>query len=242
MGVLPDYQQDLITAYYGDYKDVITSLGQVDAIVSDPPYGMANNTDSTRFTGGTSRSHRKIGGGRNDWEDVLGDDKPFDPSPWLGFEKVCLFGSNHFSQKLPRGTTLVWIKKSPNNFGTFLSDAEIGWMKGGHGVYCYYEYMCPTSRALEACGECAHPNQKPISLMRWILTKMKLGKGVTVLDPFMGSGTTGIACAMMGLRFIGIEKQRAYFDKATERFKDYYGGNIMREMKLQLKRTTKRKS
>lgn len=119
----------------GDSLEVLPTLGRIDAVVTDPPYGMGWRTNSKRFSGG-NRALRP-GEGRDDWAEIAGDDQPFDPSPWLAYPKVVLWGYHHFAQRLPAGTVLVWVKKADHLFGTFLSDAETGWMKGGHGVYCF---------------------------------------------------------------------------------------------------------
>ena len=141
-----------------------------------------------------------------------GDAQPFDPAPWLAFPRVVLFGSNHYAQKLPVGTTLVWVKRL--KFGTFLSDAEIGWMKGGHGVYCHQD---ASMNGAGANFPKLHPTQKPVGLMAWCMDRAKVPDGGVVLDPYMGSGTTGVAAIETGRRFIGIEFVREYFDRACER-------------------------
>jgi DNA modification methylase len=205
------------TLYLGDCRDILPTLSGVDAVVSDPPYGMAWDTDSTRFSGGKSgKIARARGDGRKDWGEIKGDAGPFDPSPWLGFKHCIMWGSNHYAQRLPVGATLVWVKKHPGLFGSFLSDCEIGWKKGGHGVFAHYEQFPPPSRMAENDGTVAHPTQKPIGLMSWCV---ELTAG-TVLDPFMGSGTTGVACANLGRRFIGIEIEQRYFDIACRRIEE----------------------
>jgi len=196
------------TLYLGDCLDVMPTLEPVDAVVTDPPYGMNYNTDSTRFRGDR-------GGNKANWGGIKGDDKPFDPSPWLKFKKAILWGSNHFSQGLPVGTLLVWIKRKPPAFGSFLSDAEVAWKSGGHGVYCIdgpYPQSIATGRV--------HPTQKPVALMEWCLTHVPDAQ--TILDPFMGSGTTGVACVKLGRKFIGIELEEKYFDIACKRIEDAY--------------------
>jgi DNA modification methylase len=198
----------------GDCRTVTPDV-PVAAVVSDPPYGMDWNTDSTRFTGG-NRDLRPVEG-RDDWGDVAGDSEPFDPSPWLTFPKCILWGANHYAARLPIGTTLVWIKKNDVHFRTFLSDGEIGWMKGGHGVYCFRKLFPPPSRISEGNGEVLHPTQKPLALMRWCLTLLDLSAGSWVYDPYMGSGTTGVACMEMDLNFIGVEIHEPYFRIAEKR-------------------------
>lgn len=197
------------TLYLADCREVVPALPEIEALVTDPPYGMGWNTDSTRF------SSDSCGQGREDWKPIAGDAEPFDPSPWLDYPKVVLWGANHFAQRLPVGTSLVWIKKPDHAFGTFLSDCELGWMKGGHGVYAHREQFPPPSRKAENFGVTAHPTQKPVRLMTWAIQKTKaIG---LVCDPYMGSGTTGVACAALGLPFVGIEIEPRYFDIAVDR-------------------------
>lgn len=198
-----------VTLYCGDCLELTGNL-KADAVLSDPPYGMNWNTDSSRFSGGG----KAYGRGRSDWGPIRSDDEPFDPVPWLDFPEVILWGANHYTQWLPLGTTLVWLKKAPHLYGTFLSDAEIGWMKGGHGVYVHFEQFPPPSRMAENSGTVAHPTQKPIGLMAWCLRRIK---GQAILDPFMGSGTTGIAAVRAGREFIGIEIDQTHFDTACRR-------------------------
>lgn len=202
----------------GDCLDVLRSIpaGSVDAVVTDPPYGMGWDTDSTRFSGREMVGNRSEG--RDDWGDIAGDKEPFDPEPWLSFPRVVLFGANHFAQRLPVGTTLVWIKRSDDLFGTFLSDAELAWMKGGYGVYCYRKQFPPPSRMAEAnMPRPAHPTQKPIGLMAWAMERAKTPDDGLVLDPYCGSGTTGVACVRSGRRFIGIEKDERHANIARRR-------------------------
>ena len=201
------------TLYCGDCVEVLRTLPKVDAVITDPPYGMNWNTDSTRFGGGSVVR----GDGRQNWGSIIGDAQPFDPTPWLQFDRVVLFGANHYAARLPIGTTLVWLKKADHLFGTFLSDAEIAWMKGGHGVYCYRKQFPPPSRMAEAGGDVAHPTQKPVGLMAWCMDRAGVERGAVVLDPYMGSGSTGVAAIETGRKFIGIEREPRYFDIACER-------------------------
>jgi len=196
----------------GDCTEILPLLDGVDACVSDPPYGMNLNTDTTRFSGGSPESQKKRAVGKKS-KPILNDDKPFDPSHLLNFKKVILFGSNHFADKLPKGTTLVWVKRFDGGFGSFLSDAEIAWMKGGHGVYCFRD----TSLMGQTFNR-NHPTEKPVSLMQWCLEK---AEGV-IVDPYMGSGTTLVACAKMGRKGVGIELDPDYFEIACTRVEEAY--------------------
>lgn len=159
----------------------------------------------------TSRRPCSAGATRHYGETIKGDDQPFDPAPFLSLApEVILWGFNHFPDKLSRGTALVWIKRYDGGFGSFLSDAELAWFNSGHGVYC--------KRDLSMQGESSsrvHPTQKPVDVMKWCLGFVP--KAETILDPFMGSGTTGVAAVMLGRRFIGIEIEQKYFDVSCRR-------------------------
>ena len=207
------------TLYLGDCLEILPTLGKVDAVVTDPPYGMANDTNYQRFSSGSDASRRRRGAGRA-YDPVIGDDKSFDPTPFISFPEVIIWGSNHFSNFLPTGGGLVWIKRKDAAFGTFLSDAELGWHKGSRGVFCFTSYQQAMA------NDRHHPTQKPVDLMCWCVGRV----GGTVLDPFMGSGTTGVACVNLGRRFIGIEIEPKYFDSACRRIEDAYRqGDMFRE-------------
>lgn len=226
-----EYENGAVRVIRGDCLKVLPTLEGIGAIVTDPPYGMAWNTNSKRFSGGKSPNiHRNkqerargVRPGCDSWGEIVADRQPFDPAPWLRFPKVLLWGSNHYAARLPVGTTLVWLKKQDHLFGTFLSDAEIGWMKGGHGVYCFRKTFTARTRAKEANSTAgydlppAHPVQKPVGLMRWCIERLKLKPGSTILDPYMGSGTTGIAALELGHNFIGIESDPIHFATARAR-------------------------
>jgi len=198
-----------VTLHLGDCLEILPTLSGIDAVITDPPYGMSCDTDSTRFTMGP-RGHGKASSQKH--APVIGDDEPFDPSPWLQYPRVVLFGANHFAAKLPVGTTLVWIKRFDAAFGSFLSDAEIAWMKGGHGVYCRRDtslYGDTNNRI--------HATQKPVPLMKWVIQRCKLPTGSTILDPYMGSGSTGLAALDLGYNFVGIELDPTYYAIAERR-------------------------
>ena len=211
--VEPYYQDDAVTIYHGDCREIAPRLGCDFALVSDPPYGMNWNPDSTRFTGGTFGRQR--GTGRDDWLRVRGDKDPFDPSEWVDFPAVVLWGLNHFAARVPVGTWLVWQKKPPKRYGTFLSDAEVAWRKGGHGIYLRH---VPWEGGMHKRGENApaHPTQKPVEIMEWAIDRCGDTER-TILDPFMGSGTTLVAAKNLGRKAIGIEIEERYCEVAAQR-------------------------
>ena len=213
----PYYEHAGITIYHGDCREIAPTL-QFEAVVSDPPWGMNADTDSRRFSGGYyGSSGRERRGNGKAWGPIVGDDATFDPSPWLACEHVVLWGYHHFAARLPVGTVLVWVKRADEILGTFLSDAELAWRKGGHGVYVHRKQFPPPSRGAEAFGSPAHPTQKPLSVMRWSIERSGAPAGAVVLDPFMGSGTTLRAAKDLGRRAIGIEIEERYCEIAAKR-------------------------
>jgi DNA modification methylase len=205
----PYYEESGIVIYHGDCREVLPSLPKIDLVLTDPPYGMNWNTDISRFSGGYNPSRR--GNGRGIAQ-VVGDNTDFDPSPWLTFNKVIMWGFNHFASLVPLGTTLVWLKRLDHAFGSFLSDAELAWMKGGHGVYCHRDLSMNA-----ITNERAHPTQKPVGLMKWCV--QQAGEAELILDPFMGSGTTLRAAKDLGRKSIGIEIEEKYCEIAANRLR-----------------------
>lgn len=194
----------------GDCYDILPTLANVDAIVTDPPYGCKNDCDYTRFSGGL-HSHR------NKFERIAGDATPFDPAPFLSFPRVALCGYHHFANVLPVGSVGVWIKKRDSQLGSFLSDAELVWIKGGKGVYVFRHVWNGFDRESERGHRTLHPTQKPVPLFTWLIDRLKLKPGDTLVDPFMGVGGSGIAAKKAGLNYIGIEIDPDYYQIAKER-------------------------
>lgn len=194
-----------ITLYLGDCRDVLPSLGRVDAVVTDPPYGISYKSPSGR--GKTIRG---------DYAVIAGDTEEFDPSPFLSFEQVVLFGANHYANKLPNSAKwLIWDKRdgatSNNN-----SDCEMAWVKVGGSARLIRYLWNGMLKASERDDLRVHPTQKPIAVMEWVIEQTS-EEGQTILDPYMGSGTTGIAAVRLARKFIGIEIDERYFSIACKR-------------------------
>lgn len=200
------------TLYRGDNSEIVQAEWRRHAVVADPPYGMRWRPDRGFTPPGGGPRKAKSG---TPWRPIIGDDRPFDPRPWLMYREVILWGANHYWQHLPRGATLIWLKKRPGAFGKFLSDAEVAWKKGGNGVWCHQFVGGNTSRRVEGLGQARHPTQKPESLMDWCIRRWT--RADTIFDPYMGSGSTGVAAVRAGRRFIGVELEADYFAAACER-------------------------
>lgn len=192
------------TLYLGDCMDIFPTLGKVDAVITDPPYGISYNA-SVPSNGNTTGNMNK---GK-----IVGDEVPFNPAPFLQWNCI-IFGANHFAQRLPRGRWLVWNKLGGLEPWDQFSDVEIAWQNkiAADKIFSHlWKGMCQAG----AGEKRFHPTQKPIALMEWCLGFLPNAK--SILDPFMGSGTTGVACMNLGREFIGIEIEPKYFEIACER-------------------------
>ena len=207
-----------VTLHLGDCRDLLATLdaGSIDAIVSDPPYGIAYHKGES---GGGVGGRKRIPGIRRENRTIAGDAEPFDPSPFLDFPCV-LFGANHFAARLPSGGSwLCWDKSVGLGPADSFADAEFAWCSVAgvkRNVFRYlWKGICRAGEKGESNRH--HPTQKPLSLMAWCLDKLKLEPGMTIFDPFMGSGTTGVACVKAGVNFIGCEIDPTYFRIAERR-------------------------
>jgi DNA modification methylase len=180
-------------------------------VVTDPPYGIGK--DKGAAVGGLDGSGRYVRRPKQyegDWDKSRPDDETLRLLAAIAKSAV-IWGGNYFSDVLPRGGRwLFWDKK--NNMPTF-SDGEIAWTNiPGASVkkFTFYNQCVDDERA--------HPTQKPAELMKWCLGFIPAA--TTILDPFMGSGTTGVAAVQMGRRFIGIERDPGYFEIACRRIEE----------------------
>ncbi len=214
----PYYSDESCTIYHGDCAEILPELGRFDLLLTDPPYGMNLDTDNSRFSGGSKGNMAKSGNGPGTGAGlpVIGDDKPLGgiaADLLINSSDVqVVWGWNHYPQSFPKGSCLVWVKRYEEAFGSFLSDAEIAWKSTGCGVWCHRDL---SNNAI--AKERVHPTQKPVSLMRWCMTLVPAAQ--TILDPFMGSGTTLVAAKLEGRKAVGIEISRAYCDIAISRLR-----------------------
>ena len=201
------------TLYLGDCLEILPTLPRVDAVITDPPYGIAHPCNfAERGRGNLARC--------NDYSDVHQDDRPFDPHHLLALGvPTALWGGNYFSDKLPPSSGwLVWDKERPD--GLDQATCELAWTNYVKGARRFRHLWNGMMKASEK-GESYHPTQKPAALARWVLQLSWTPRG-TILDPYMGSGYMGVACAQLGRKFIGIEIEPKYFDIACRRIEDAY--------------------
>jgi len=187
------------TLYRGDCMDVLPMLPMAGALVTDPPYGidvgsmgMGKGKKSTTFE-------------KFEWDKNT-------PTSYLiakcldAADIAIIWGGNYFALP-PSGCWLAWDKVQKFSG----ADLELAWTN-----------LCKPTKAfrmsrVEAYGSIdkQHPTQKPLALMKWCIEQA--GNPQTILDPFMGSGTTGVAAMQMGRSFVGIEREQKYFDIACQR-------------------------
>jgi site-specific DNA-methyltransferase (adenine-specific) len=218
------------TLYQGDCREILPDLeGQADTVVTDPPYLVTKGgfTGSNQLEGG-------FGGWLKDYGnqgDIVQCDIEF--SEWaplifnaLGDQAQAYFMTNGRNLKdmqiateaagFRLHTVLVWDKRSalPNKYYQNVTEFGLFMFKGK--ARTIYDPSSKNLASIFQRDESDHPTEKPVELMKyWIRNSAK--KGQTVLDPFMGSGTTGVAAVQIGCRFVGIEQDLKFFDTACRR-------------------------
>lgn len=200
--------------YLGDCLEVMPLLGKVDACITDPPYGIGADKGFEGFGGfGTPIARKQYKG---NWDDSRPPKEVFDTI--LEWTKCAvIFGGNYFTDLLPVGRHwFVWDKK--NTMPTF-SDCELAWSNIDRKSVklLTYEYNGLIGKREKR----EHPTQKPVEVMSWCIQKLPKGMDV-IIDPFLGSGTTMVACAKLGRKGIGIELDPEYFEIAVKRVQEAY--------------------
>ncbi len=195
------------TLIRGDSMEVLPTLGKFDAVITDPPYGI-NKDGQVKTVGGH--------GGRKAYEFLGWDgERPCKEVFELILQAaptLCFWGGNYFADWLPPTMGwLVWDKGQRIN----QSDGELAWTSQQKALR-----ICTINRVELMMDGAQHPTQKPIRLMTWCFEQ--LGHPQTILDPFMGSGTTGVAAVQLGRSFTGIEREPKYFDIACRRIEQAY--------------------
>jgi site-specific DNA-methyltransferase (adenine-specific) len=176
------------TLYLGDCRDILPTLGKVDAVVTDPPYGM----------------------GKGAWDDEIPDWLPL-----IGDTPAATFCGVVGMRDYPSPDwTGAWVRLA--------STQRNGRLRGFNNwepilFYNVAQLDNDTISCPNVHEDTGHPTTKPTPLMMRLIAKMPAG---TILDPFMGSGTTGVAAVQMQRDFIGIEREPAYFDIACRRIED----------------------
>lgn len=198
------------TLYLGDCRDILPTLPKVDAVVTDPPYGIGEAARGSKNRSNLAFSKNY---GADDWDDIAIEPQLMDATRSAGRWNI-IFGGNYYDCP-PTSCWLVWDKI---NGESDFADCELAWTnlpKAVRRIRFLWNGM------LRANGEQRgdHPTQKPVGVMKWCIGHLP-EPNQTILDPFMGSGTTGVAAVQMGRKFIGIEREPKYFDIACKRIED----------------------
>ena len=201
--------------WHGDCREVLPLLPDFDLLMTDPPYGIGADAAAHKASGTVvGHGHRRVA--KRTYEQTEWDTEA--PPDWLiglmlaKAQHQIIFGGNYYTLP-PTSCILVWDKKTNGNF----ADCELAWTnlpKAVRRIECLWNGF-----AREGNEErFDHPTQKPVALMEWALSFAP--KAATVCDPYMGSGTTGVAAVRKGLQFVGIEREPKYFEIARRRIED----------------------
>lgn len=186
------------TLYLGDCMEILPTLKGVDAVVTDPPYGIGIAANPVR------QMHEKL-----DWDasvpsaDLMG-------AVLAAAPLHVIWGGNYFDLP-PSQCFYIWDKVQPENFS--LAMCEQTWVSKKAPAKLYRQSVLSYRKE--------HPTQKPVELMEWCIEQIG-GDALLILDPFMGSGTTGVAAVNRSRAFIGIEREPKYFDIACRRIEQAY--------------------
>lgn len=203
--------------YLGDCREILPTLPKVDAVITDPPYGIDESSDKVasrqRKPGASKALADQRDYGVFNWDQSVIDEELIRMVREHG-QWAIIFGGNYYAMP-PTTCWLVWDKENGEND---FADCELAWTNLPKAVR-RIKYMW--NGMLRANGEARgdHPTQKPIGVMAWAINHVP-APCQTILDPFMGSGTTGVACANLGRAFIGIEREPKYFEIACRRIED----------------------
>lgn len=207
------------TLYLGNCLEILPTLNKVDAVVTDPPYGI----DFGKF----NRTNKDSKGNRykadkyhnGDWDNGFNFDDYIWPIRAVSTHMI-IWGGNYFPVlwNIPAKAIIFWNKHQPcSNF----SDGELAWSNIDMTAKCIDFPYYGNIEGKTTASKKEHPTQKPVHVMQECIGYFKHSPNV-ILDPFMGSGTTGVACAKLGRKFIGIELEPKYFDIACERIQKAY--------------------
>lgn len=201
------------TLYQGDCLEVLSNFESkgVDAVVTDPPYGI-NEAAGKNLSRGNWAPPTNYG--NRDW-----DSKPPHPRVFTQIKRVAIkqaiFGANHFGGMEPSSCWLVWDKC--NGYNDF-ADCELIYTNLDKAVRkLKYRWNGMLQENMKDKEIRVHPTQKPQKVMEWVIDQCDLKPDSLIVDPFMGSGTTGVAAWHLGHRFIGVEREEDYFDIACKR-------------------------
>ncbi|QUS40594.1 site-specific DNA-methyltransferase [Tardiphaga alba] len=191
-----------VSLYLGDCREILPTLGQFDAVVTDPPYGIGASSGTGKY-------------GREKWQhtDLRWDDHAIDGELvrllLAAGDEAIIWGGNYFLLPPSRGF-LVWDKGAGFK-GRDFAECEQAWFSKDTNARVLTRD--PLARG-DYKGK-QHPTEKPVAVMEWSLQQIPMAK--RIVDPLMGSGSTGVAAVKLSRSFTGIEIEERYFDIACRR-------------------------
>ena len=196
------------TLYRADCREVLPLLPRVDAVVTDPPYGIGWKPRVT---------HQD-----QTWVDEIN----FDIAAMLVGRYNLVWGGQYFADRLPVGEGwLTWCKRpidfNFSNDNRSYATTELAWRDWGKAKFLSLVWDGGMRAGSAENRTFCHPSQKPLEVMEWCIKQLP-DDAMSVLDPFMGSGTTGVACVKLGRKFIGVEIDEGYFATACKRIEQAY--------------------
>lgn len=194
----PYYDADGITIYCADNRDVLPTLGMFDLLLTDPPYGLRD-----KLQGGTWG--KSFEGDYQDWDAATPTVETVETVLAVTRSQI-IWGGNYFRLPLSRGW-LVWNKPER---GLTMADAELAWTSFDSNIRTFDSSRNPD-------GKRVHPTQKPLDLFVWCIGQVPQAK--SLIDPWLGSGTSLVAAKLRGLRATGIEINEDYCKLAVERLR-----------------------
>ncbi len=196
------------TLYLGDNLKILPALGHVGAIVTDPPYGIGADASRAKVKGKSGWAYY----GESNWDVERPDREIFDLMLKQSDLQI-IWGGNYFTDYLP--PTMRWLIWDKGQRDFSLADGEVAWTNQMKAMRIK---TYSRGKALSRRDGNFHPTQKPVEIMEWCITFIP--EENVVVDPFMGSGSTGVACVNMGRRFIGIDIDPKYFDITCSRLEE----------------------
>jgi DNA modification methylase len=197
---------DGVELHLGDCREILPTLGRFDAVVTDPPYGIGWKP--------------RINHQDQQWVDEIN----FDIRQFLVGSYNLVWGGQYFADKLPvREGWLSWVKRPINcdfsNDERTYATTELAWRDWGKAKFIAHVWDGGMRAGKPENRTFCHPSQKPIEVMEWCIRQLP-DDALSVFDPFMGSGTTGVAAVKLGRHFTGIEIEPKYFDIACRRISE----------------------
>jgi len=199
----PYFQDDAVTIYLGDCREVVPTLGRFDMLLTDPPYGIGRSGQPETFT--KNPKHKRKEHVDCGWDNARPEPEVF-RLLLSAATKAVIWGGNYFADMLP--PTMGWLYWDKGQNGLSMSDGELAWTSEHQALRAF---VCNRSALVGS----QHPTEKPLRLFSWCIGLA--GDVQTILDPFAGSGTTGRAAKDLGRKAVLIEREERYCEIAARR-------------------------